>query len=612
MFSLHRIKALCSLALVTVFSPFLSSASAADDTAAWWNKDWGARRKITVETNGIGLQGQPVSAPLLIRLHDANFGFAAKEDGSDLRVCAADGKTEVKFHLEKYDAFLSNQAYLWVLPDSIGKDAKTDLYLYYSNLKPEVVAESDAKAMHDSNVVLNYHFAESGTPIDSSATGANSTTPATFIEGSLIGGGIKLDAASSITTPENPALLFPANSEMTWSAWAKMTAPAAGAIMSYGPANTGVVLALDAAGIPSLSVANTKTPSATPLAANAWTHLAVVASAGKITLYVDGKLATTAASGIPALEKPIFTLGKNESAPGFIGEMDEMAVANVARADSWLRFAATTQGTSGQDKFLGFAAEELVQMSWLDGSSTSAVLVRSLTVDGWVVIVICAFMAVGSWWIMWSKMRLLGRINKGNKDFMERWKKLSRDLTALDGSDADSIKSMGGLVKGTELKNIRQSSVYRLYHIGADELSQRLVADGGKDAGVSARSMEAIKATMDSGLVREGQRLNSLIVLLTICISGGPFLGLLGTVIGVMITFAAIAAAGDVNVNSIAPGIAGALLATVAGLAVAIPALFGYNYILTKVKEAMADMSVFIDEFVTRMAENYPDAKGRH
>ena len=115
-----------------------------------------------------------------------------------------------------------------------------------------------------------------------------------------------------------------------------------------------------------------------------------------------------------------------------------------------------------------------------------------------------------------------------------------------------------------------------------------------------------------SGLVREGQRLNKFVVLLTICISGGPFLGLLGTVIGVMITFAAIAAEGAVDVNNIAPGIAGALLATVAGLAVAIPALFGYNYILSKIKECQADMSVFIDEFVTRMAENYPDAKGAH
>jgi biopolymer transport protein ExbB len=94
-------------------------------------------------------------------------------------------------------------------------------------------------------------------------------------------------------------------------------------------------------------------------------------------------------------------------------------------------------------------------------------------------------------------------------------------------------------------------------------------------------------------------------VLLTIAISGGPFLGLLGTVVGVMITFAAVAQAGDVNVNAIAPGIAAALAATVAGLAVAIPALFGYNYLVTRIKMTTSDMQVFIDEFITRLAEFY-------
>ena len=57
--------------------------------------------------------------------------------------------------------------------------------------------------------------------------------------------------------------------------------------------------------------------------------------------------------------------------------------------------------------------------------------------------------------------------------------------------------------------------------------------------------------------------------------------------------------------NSIAPGISAALAATVAGLAVAIPALFGYNYLLSRVKDATSDMQVFIDEFVTKMAEFY-------
>ena len=72
-----------------------------------------------------------------------------------------------------------------------------------------------------------------------------------------------------------------------------------------------------------------------------------------------------------------------------------------------------------------------------------------------------------------------------------------------------------------------------------------------------------------------------------------------------MIVFAGIAASGDVNINAIAPGTAAALVATVAGLAVAIPCLFGYNYLNTRIKDIAIDMRVFVDEFVARLAETY-------
>jgi biopolymer transport protein ExbB len=150
------------------------------------------------------------------------------------------------------------------------------------------------------------------------------------------------------------------------------------------------------------------------------------------------------------------------------------------------------------------------------------------------------------------------------------------------------------------------SSLARLYDAGVKQLRKRKVGEvGGKR--VSGPMLDAVRAAIDADLVRENQKLNSQIVLLTIAIAGGPFLGLLGTVVGVMITFAAIAAAGDVNVNAIAPGIAAALLATVAGLGVAIPALFGYNWLASKIKNISSDMQIFVDEFVTRVAESYAD-----
>jgi biopolymer transport protein ExbB len=152
------------------------------------------------------------------------------------------------------------------------------------------------------------------------------------------------------------------------------------------------------------------------------------------------------------------------------------------------------------------------------------------------------------------------------------------------------------------------STLYRLYHHGVFELNKRI---GGQTVSaqrvttLSPQSMDAIRAAMDSSMTRLQQTLSSQMVLLTIAISGGPFLGLLGTVIGVMITFAAIALSGDVNVNAIAPGTAAALAATVAGLAVAIPSLFGYNWLNTRIKAITADNRVFVDEFVTRVAEQY-------
>jgi biopolymer transport protein ExbB len=162
---------------------------------------------------------------------------------------------------------------------------------------------------------------------------------------------------------------------------------------------------------------------------------------------------------------------------------------------------------------------------------------------------------------------------------------------------------------------MRHSPLFHIYQMGSFEIRQRLqtvrgISLGTKERvsrGLSGRSIQAIKATLHGGLMREVQKLNSQLVFLTIGIAGGPYLGLLGTVIGVMITFATIAKSGQVEVNSIAPGIAGALLATVAGLAVAIPALFAYSYLSSRIKDAVTDMETFIDEFLARMAEHHKE-----
>ena len=147
------------------------------------------------------------------------------------------------------------------------------------------------------------------------------------------------------------------------------------------------------------------------------------------------------------------------------------------------------------------------------------------------------------------------------------------------------------------------SPLFKLYRQGINAARRRAKPDG--SIHINNRALLSLRATLDAVMIREGQKLNAQMVLLTIAISGGPFIGLLGTVVGVMVTFAAIAASGDVNINAIAPGMAAALLATTAGLAVASPSLFGYNYLGSKVKEFSADMHVFADEFLARLNELY-------
>jgi biopolymer transport protein ExbB len=200
-------------------------------------------------------------------------------------------------------------------------------------------------------------------------------------------------------------------------------------------------------------------------------------------------------------------------------------------------------------------------------------------------------MAVMSWFVMWTKASYVSAVDKANDAFVAMFRRHGGDPLAIDESKMNPA----------ERRRLTRSSIWRVYHAASEEIRRR-IARGGALA-LNAEAIQVIRAVMDASQVRENQRLARSMVLLTISISGGPFLGLLGTVVGVMITFAAIAASGDVNVNAIAPGISAALLATVAGLAVAIPALFGYNYLIIRNKNVSADMQVFVDEFVTRLSE---------
>jgi biopolymer transport protein ExbB len=222
--------------------------------------------------------------------------------------------------------------------------------------------------------------------------------------------------------------------------------------------------------------------------------------------------------------------------------------------------------------------------------------VRAVTPDAWVVIGILGLISALSWLVMISKALYLGRVGRANQRFRSEFR-----VAMARAAEQGEVFAQLQIERS---RRLRASPLLHLHRLAVREVNERVTQRRLDAEGrLSMQSLAAIHAAMDAGLAHENQRLNRWMVLLTIAISGGPFLGLLGTVIGVMITFAAVAAAGDVNINAIAPGISAALLATVAGLAVAIPALFGYNYFVTRIRESTVDMQVFVDELVTRIGE---------
>lgn len=600
------------------------------DVSPWWDSKWPTRKKVTIDLSGKGVTiAEPVgTTAVLVRLHDGNFNFlAAKEDGTDVRFVTDDGKTALKHHIEKWDTLL-NEAYVWVQLPDLKPSAAVTVWLYYGNTADATPAVA-AKETFDADTTLALHFGDALTAATDSSASAVKVEGVPSPSASLIAGGLRLLGLTSITVPAAPQLEWPAGGAMTWSAWINPSALAPKVVIfSRREGGSSFVIGVEN-GVPYVEINNQRSSAAEPLAVNVWRHLAVVVGNNTATVFLDGKSYGALNAALPALKGPSF-LGKDgdpagAAMAGFSGEIDQVEIARVARPVGFLRFASVNQGKSSDavklldlgndeagDHKAGGVHEELSEQFMLIKDIS-----KSLTLDGWVVIFLCAILAIIGWLVAIGKLLYLNKIGKATGAFLQRWKKLSADLTAIDHGDEESVKSLGGTASPKAHRMMRHSPLYHIYHIGSDEISHRLqnvsqvsLKGAPKTArGLSSRSIAAIKATLHTGLVREVEKLNSKLVFLTIGIAGGPYLGLLGTVIGVMITFAVIAKTGEVEVNSIAPGIAGALLATVAGLAVAIPALFAYSYLSARIKQAINDMETFIDEFLARMAEHYPEMK---
>jgi biopolymer transport protein ExbB/TolQ len=117
--------------------------------------------------------------------------------------------------------------------------------------------------------------------------------------------------------------------------------------------------------------------------------------------------------------------------------------------------------------------------------------------------------------------------------------------------------------------------------------------------------MRVVAVAMERAVGESALKLESQMIILATAVSGAPFIGLLGTVWGVMETFADVAKAGSASLAAMAPGVSAALITTVTGLLVAIPAMFGYNYLVTSVRGMIVELDNYAAELISAFEHRY-------
>uniref|UniRef100_UPI000D3D8090 DUF2341 domain-containing protein n=1 Tax=unclassified Variovorax TaxID=663243 RepID=UPI000D3D8090 len=586
------------LTLLSTFLPGLAHA--------WWQAEWSYRKPVTIDGGAqAGAIGSDAGRmPVLVRLHTGNFKFeGVSETGADLRFVAADDKTVLNHQIEQFDPLLGI-ALVWVDVPNVSAGTPQKLWMYYGN--PKAPASGNGQRSFDPDYTLVYHFAEGAVPPrDTTAYGNNGQTAAVPVEGTVIGKGAQL-GNGALMLPATPSLAVAAGGALTFSAWIKPGQLGARQALYARRDGAGeFVVGIDQ-GVPFVQVNGRRSTPGQPVQAGQWSHIAVKAEGDSVALYVGGRPAVSLAAKLPAMNTAA-ALGADVPAtlPGaqlaqgaaaaaafapFTGAIDEARLSKVARADALLLADAVSQGA--ESRLTAFGADE--QQA---GKSHFGFILAAMPLDAWIVVALLGLMMALSWAIMIGKGRSYGATSRANAAFIAHFREAA-------GAPLDRLA-----VNDTVPQEVRaDSSLWRLYEVAIDEMRRR--HDRGYDlSAVSLATIGAIRAAMDGVMVRETERMARRMNWLSTTIEGAPYVGLFGTVIGIMLVFVVAAMAGAVDINSVAPGMAAALLCTAAGLGVAIPALFGYNWLASRSDAIGADMAVFVDEFVTRLAEEQGEGR---
>jgi biopolymer transport protein ExbB/TolQ len=196
---------------------------------------------------------------------------------------------------------------------------------------------------------------------------------------------------------------------------------------------------------------------------------------------------------------------------------------------------------------------------------------------GKLILLLLLFGSVFAWYIMINKITQIRDAENNSRNFLMRLRKEQNFVELFNN------------------RNViwPRSPIFALYETGCKKLQDT--------SSPPALRVEQLKGEMERAVGEECVNLESQVSLLGTVVSAAPFVGLLGTVWGVMDAFTGVANAGTASIGALAPGISGALITTVGGLVVAIPSMVGYNYMLTKIRHLTVQMDNFASEFVERV-----------
>jgi biopolymer transport protein TolQ len=228
-------------------------------------------------------------------------------------------------------------------------------------------------------------------------------------------------------------------------------------------------------------------------------------------------------------------------------------------------------------------------------SSILSLIARSTPISK-VVLIILALMSVGCWAIMLYKLWVFRRSEQQSTSFLDVFRRSSKF------SEVQAV-----------CRSLTESPLVGLFQSGYAELTAQLRQSNPDEAANprAAGSRPTLKslAAVDRALMRasvvEVNKLESRITFLATTASIAPFVGLFGTVVGIMMSFQMIGETGSTNLASVGPGIAEALIATAAGLVAAVPAVVGYNHFSNRVRLFASQMDDFAMEFLNIAERNF-------